>query len=150
MEEQALLGDAAQSQKRHCDHSRQGPIVGAVSSQSPDIQEQLSELVERCKEVADAVGEGQEVFAECSYCHGAVPLWEALFTQQIAGLFAHLTCPKEQLQQVVGGAAPMPEFDYDGLVEAVEARMSRSSPSAQAGCIEVASPEGVSSARTDK
>lgn len=109
----------------------------------PNVSEEFSELVDRCKEVANTVGEGQEVFAECSYCHGPVPLWEALFTQQIAGLFAHLACPQEVLQAVVGASAPVPEFDYEAFVEAVELRMASPVPKGQAGCIEVpVLPEG--------
>lgn len=88
-----------------------------------DIQEKLADLVERCKEIAHLVGEGREVFAECSYCHGAVLLWEALFTQQISGVLAHLSCPPEMLSQVVGAAAPGPGFDYASLVKAVDERM---------------------------
>lgn len=95
----------------------------AVMSPEEEVQEKLAELVERCKEVALLVGEGREVFAECSYCHGSVPLWEALFTQQISGVLAHLSCPPEVLSQVVGSAAPQPEFDYASLVKAVEDRM---------------------------
>jgi hypothetical protein len=96
---------------------------GLVTSPEDEVQEKLAELVERCKEVAHFVGEGREVFAECSYCHGAVPLWEALFTQQITGVLAHLSCPPDMLSHVVGAAAPGPEFDYASLVKAVDERM---------------------------
>ena len=113
------------------------PILGLVSQEKTAVEDPLAELVDRCKEVAELVGQGQEVFAECAYCHGPVPLWEALFTQQIAGLFAHLTCPEEMLREVVGEAGPQPDFDYEGLVAAVEARMERAGPEAQSGSIEV-------------
>ncbi|MDY0001567.1 MAG: hypothetical protein RBU30_09755 [Polyangia bacterium] len=109
-------------------------------SPEDEIQEKLSDLVERCKEVAELVGEGREVFAECSYCHGAVPLWEALFTQQIAGVLAHLSCPPDMLSQVVGAAAPQSEFDYASLVEAVERRMAGVFLKEQSGEIDSTSP----------
>lgn len=111
-----------------------------MSSPEAQIQQRLSKLVERCKEVAQTVGEGRDVFAECAYCHGSVPLWEALFTQQISGILAHLSCPEEMLSDVVGEAAPDPEFDYAGFVAAVEARMAEEHPAAQAGRLEVADP----------
>ena len=112
-----------------------------VPSPEVEIQEKLSELVDRCKEVATMVGEGREVFAECSYCHGSVPLWEALFTQQISGVLAHLSCPEDMLAQVVGEAAPQDEFDYSDFIAAVEARMDSSQPDAQAGDIEISDPK---------
>ena len=102
-----------------------------------ELQQKLEELVKRCKEVALLVGEGREVFAECSYCRGPVSLWEALFTQQISGVLAHLTCPEESLAQVVGTAAPQPEFDYVSLVEAVERRMTRKRQDWASGTIEI-------------
>jgi len=110
---------------------------GEVTSPEKEVQEKLADLVERCKEVALIVGEGREVFAECSYCHGAVLLWEALFTQQIAGVLAHLSCPPEMLSQVVGAAAPQPEYDYVALVKAVEKRMVGAFAPVRSGEIEV-------------
>jgi hypothetical protein len=101
---------------------------------NPDAE--LAELVARCKEVASLVGEGREVFAECSYCHTAVPLWEALYTQQIAGVLAHIACPEDTLRQVVGEAGPVPEFDYASLVAKVEERMLTPRPTEAAGSIE--------------
>lgn len=111
-----------------------------VPSPEVEIQEKLSELVDRCKEVATMVGEGREVFAECSYCHGSVPLWEALFTQQISGVLAHLSCPDEMLSEVVGEAAPVPEFDYGDFMAAVSKRMDSVGPEALAGMIEIPDP----------
>jgi len=108
-----------------------------VSSPETELQEKLAELVERCKDVAKMVGEGRDVSAECSYCHGSVPLWEALFTQQLSGFLAHLSCPEEALAEVVGEAAPLAEFDYEGLVQAVEKRMERPDIVADAGTIEI-------------
>lgn len=110
-----------------------------VPSPEVEIQEKLSELVERCKEVALMVGEGREVFAECSYCHGSVPLWEALFTQQISGVLAHLSCPEDMLAMVVGEAAPQEAFDYPGFMNAVDERMEQSHADAEAGEIEIPS-----------
>ena len=110
---------------------------------SPEIelQEKLGELVERCKDVAKMVGEGRDVFAECSYCHGSVPLWEALFTQQLSGFLAHLSCPDDTFAEVAGEAAPLEEFDYDGFVSAVERRMERPGVVADAGTIEIPAAE---------
>jgi hypothetical protein len=108
-----------------------------VSSPETELQEKLAELVERCKDVAKMVGEGRDVFAECSYCHGSVPLWEALFTQQLSGFLAHLACPAETFAAVVGDAAPVAEFDYEGFVSAVEKRMARPGIVADAGTIEI-------------
>ncbi len=106
---------------------------------SPEIelQEKLSELVERCKDVAKMVGEGRDVFAECSYCHGSVPLWEALFTQQLSGFLAHLSCPEETFAEEVGEAAPVKDFDYKAFVTAVDKRMERPGIVADAGTIEI-------------
>jgi hypothetical protein len=101
-----------------------------------NVDPQVEELIARCKEVASLVGEGREVFAECSYCHTAVPLWEALFTQQIAGVLAHIACPDEALRQVVGEAAPVPEFDYASFVVRIEERMQTPRPIAASGSIE--------------
>ncbi len=114
-----------------------------VPSPEVEIQEKLSELVDRCKEVAFMVGEGREVFAECSYCHGSVPLWEALFTQQISGVLAHLSCPQDMLAQVVGEAAPQEGFDYPEFIRAVDARMELAHADFEAGTIEIpgADPE---------
>jgi hypothetical protein len=112
-----------------------------VSSSESELEEKLGELVERCKDVAKMVGEGRDVFAECSYCHGPVPLWEALFTQQLSGLLAHLSCPADTFAEVVGEAAPVEEFDYEGLVSAVERRMERPGIVADAGTIEIAVEE---------
>ena len=106
-----------------------------VTSPEVEIQEKLAELVERCKEVAKMVGEGRDVFAECAYCHGPVPLWEALFTQQISGFLAHLACPADVLAEVVGEAAPVAEFDYSGFVEAVERRMESPRTKSESGII---------------
>lgn len=108
-----------------------------VPSPEVEIQEKLAELVERCKEVALMVGEGREVFAECSYCHGSVPLWEALFTQQISGVLAHLSCPEDMLALVTGEAAPQPGFDYAAFVAAVDRRMEGAPVTASAGEIDV-------------
>ena len=102
-----------------------------------EVQEKLGELVERCKDVAKMVGEGRDVFAECSYCHGSVPLWEALFTQQLSGFLAHLSCPEEALSEVAGEAAPLEGFDYEGLVSAVDRRMDSPAIVADAGTIEI-------------
>ncbi|MFH2007310.1 MAG: hypothetical protein ABI333_12035 [bacterium] len=106
-----------------------------VPSPEVEIQEKLAELVERCKEVAKMVGEGRDVFAECSYCHGPVPLWEALFTQQLSGFLAHLSCPAESFAEVAGEAAPVAEFDYSGFVEAVELRMESPRSETESGVI---------------
>jgi len=108
-----------------------------VDSPEIEIQEKLGDLVERCKDVAKMVGEGRDVFAECSYCHGQVPLWEALFTQQVSGFLAHLSCPDDTLSEVAGEAAPVAEYDYEGLVSAVEKRMERPAIVADAGSIEI-------------
>lgn len=110
---------------------------GEVMFTENEAQERLAELAERCKEVAHVVGDGRDVFAECSYCHGAVPLWEALFTQQIAGVLAHLSCPEDTLSQVVGEAAPGPDFDYAGLVKAVDARMAATFQPERSGEIDI-------------
>lgn len=105
--------------------------------------DQKTELILRCKEVAALVGEGRDVFAECSYCHSAVPLWEALYTQQVAGVIAHQACPEEALLRVVGEAAPVPEFGYDAFVARVEARMQLVRPTQATGEIDLpASPPG--------
>ena len=108
-----------------------------MPSPETELQEKLAELVERCKDVAKMVGEGRDVFAECSYCHGSVPRWEALFAQQLSALLAHLSCPEETFAKEVGEAAPVAEFDYKGLVEAVERRMERPGVVADAGTIEI-------------
>ena len=108
-----------------------------MSSPETELQEKLAELVERCKDVANMVGEGRDVFAECSYCHGSVPLWEALFTQQLSGFLAHLSCPEDQFAEVVGAAAPVEEFDYADFVDAVDKRMQRPGIVADAGTIEI-------------
>lgn len=108
-----------------------------MPSNEIETQEKLGELVERCKDVAKMVGEGRDVFAECSYCHGQVPLWEALFTQQLSGFLAHLSCPDEAFAAVAGKAAPVKDFDYEGLVTAVEKRMESSGIVADAGTIEI-------------
>jgi hypothetical protein len=112
-----------------------------VGSSELEIQEQLGDLVERCKDVAKMVGEGRDIFAECSYCHGQVPLWEALFTQQVSGFLAHLSCPDETLAEVAGEAAPVADFDYEGLVLAVDKRMEDPGVEADAGSIEIPAPE---------
>ena len=101
------------------------------------LEDQLAELMLRCKEVAALVGEGRDVFAECSYCHGALPLWEALFTQQISGVLAHIACPEEPLRKIVGAAAPLPEFPYESFVKAVDLRMEKPSITEAKGEIEV-------------
>ena len=108
-----------------------------MPSPEAELQEKLAELVERCKDVAKMVGEGRDVFAECSYCHGSVPLWEALFTQQLSGFLAHLSCPEEQFAEVVGAAAPRADFDYQDFIQAVERRMERPAVVADAGTIEI-------------
>ncbi len=112
-----------------------------MDSPELEIQEKLGDLVERCKDVAKMVGEGRDVFAECSYCHGQVPLWEALFTQQISGFLAHLSCPDETLAEVAGEAAPVAEYDYAALVSAVEKRMERPDVVADAGSMEIPAEE---------
>ena len=110
-----------------------------VESPEAELQEKLAELVERCKDVAKMVGEGRDVFAECSYCHGAVPLWEALFTQQLSGFLAHLSCPEDALKEISGQAAPVEEFDYEEFVRAVDQRMEKTGVRsvAEAGIIEI-------------
>lgn len=113
-----------------------------MSSPETELQEKLAELVERCKDVAKMVGEGRDVFAECSYCHGSVPLWEALFTQQISGFLAHLSCPQDTFAEVVGEAAPLKDFDYESFVVAVDKRMERPGIVADAGTIEIQGDEG--------
>jgi hypothetical protein len=100
------------------------------------IDEKLQDLMQRCKEVAALVGEGREVFAECSYCHSQLPLWEALFTQQLAGVLAHVACPGDLLAKVVGEAAPIPEFDYQDFIRAIEERMATERPTQISGVIE--------------
>ena len=120
-----------------------------MSAPETELQEKLAELVERCKDVAKMVGEGRDVFAECSYCHGSVPLWEALFTQQLSGFLAHLSCPAEALAAVAGDAAPQAGFDYEGFVTAVDKRMLRPGIVADAGTIESASESSESASRTD-
>lgn len=112
-----------------------------MASPEIEVQEKLGDLVERCKDVAKMVGEGRDVFAECSYCHGSVPLWEALFTQQLSGFLAHLSCPDDALAEVAGEAAPLEEFDYDGFVSAVERRMECPGVVADAGFIEIPAAE---------
>lgn len=112
-----------------------------MSSPETELQEKLAELVERCKDVAKMVGEGRDVSAECSYCHGSVPLWEALFTQQLSGFLAHLSCPEDAFAKVAGEAAPVADFDYEGLVLAVEKRMERPAVVADAGTIEILETE---------
>jgi hypothetical protein len=99
--------------------------------------DQKTELILRCKEVAALVGEGREVFAECSYCHSAVPLWEALFTQQVAGVIAHQACPEDALFRVVGEAAPVPEFGYEAFAQRIEERMQSDRPTQAAGEIDL-------------
>ena len=121
-----------------------------MSSPELELQEKLAELVERCKEVAKMVGEGRDVFAECSYCHGAVPLWEALFTQQLSGFLAHLSCPEDALREVVGDAAPVEEFDYAGFVEAVERRMEIPGAEAEVGTIDQVQDPAEGRARSDE
>lgn len=108
-----------------------------MPSPEAELQEKLADLVERCKDVAKMVGEGRDVSAECSYCHGAVPLWEALFTQQLSGFLAHLSCPEETFAKEVGEAAPLEAFDYQDFVTAVERRMERPGVVADAGTIEI-------------
>ena len=103
----------------------------------------MAELLERCKQIARMVGQGREIQAECSYCQGAVPLHEALFTQQIAGVLAHISCPEEQLADIWGEAVPLAEFDYQGFSAAVDKRMQQDLPAeACAGEIELMAPPG--------
>ena len=105
-------------------------------------EQQLAKLLERCKEIASLVGDGEEVFAECTYCHSPVSLWEALFTQQIAGVLAHVACPEEKLDEAIGPAKPAPEFDFEDFAKAVDLRMNREMPTQTAGIIEIDHSEG--------
>lgn len=99
-------------------------------------EQQLASLIARCKEIATIIGDGKEVFTECTYCHGPVSLWEALFTQQIAGVLAHVACPEDKLEEAMSPARPDPAFDFADFTKAVDQRMTSPRPEQMSGTIE--------------
>ena len=52
------------------------------------------------------------------------PLWENLLVLQLAGVPAHVECPKDVLADKLAEVGPVPDFPYDEFSEAVDRRIA--------------------------
>ena len=97
----------------------------------------LAALVEQSRSLASRVAGDPEMETPCHFCGGALPLWENQLVLQLAGVPAHVTCPKEILDDRLTGVGPLSEFAYDEFSSAVDGRLKNSDiPLSLAGTVE--------------
>ena len=106
--------------------------------QETDMHNLLAALVEQARAMATRMAGDPERDTACHFCTGPVPLWESLMVMQLAGVPAHVRCPRELLAARLRDAGPLEEFPYDEFSAAVDARMREGEPDARVGEIEIA------------
>jgi len=106
-----------------------------------DLTEQeIAYLLERFRQMATLLTGDPAAKAECSYCREELELGEALLTANLSGVLAHLRCPEDALERVLGPAGPDPDFDMAGFLQTLDERMARPGMQECSGEIDVAWP----------
>ncbi len=99
--------------------------------------EEIEELRRRLSDLAVMLTGDPDAVAECSYCHGPVPLGEALFTMNFTGVLAHVRCPQEDLDRALAAAGLNPDFDLESFDRELRKRLARPAPQEVSGEIVV-------------
>jgi|GEM_PF-2954876 hypothetical protein len=103
---------------------------------SPGLENLLTSLVEQARALATRLAGDPERGVPCHFCGTAMPLWENLLVQQLAGVPAHVECPHQALEARLRIAGPARDFPYTEFSSAVERRMRVKHPDYCGGLIE--------------
>lgn len=100
------------------------------------LQNLLASLVEQARALATRLAGDPERGVPCHFCGTAMPLWENLLVQQLAGVPAHVECPHQALEARLRIAGPLRGFPYGEFSQAVDRRMTVVHPDQCFGVIE--------------
>lgn len=104
---------------------------------SNELHGLLDALVEQARSMATRMTGDPEHATACHFCGADVPLWESLLVMHLAGVPAHVECPADQLATKLKEAAPVEEFPYEEVSQAIDARLNDGDrPSACSGVID--------------
>ena len=108
-----------------------------VAMSDDDLHNLLAALIEQSRALAARMAGSPEHPGPCHFCGGALPLWENLLVLQLAGVPAHVECPKETLDARLADVGPVPDFPYGEFSRAVDERLDKVPvQSARGGTIE--------------
>lgn len=102
-----------------------------------NIERLLVALIEQSRAMATRMVGDPDRTMLCHFCSMPMPLWENILVQHLAGVPAHVICPKEALTRKLKEAGPTEDFPYEEFSSAVDARLTKKNPPAISGVIEI-------------
>ncbi|MFH1130275.1 MAG: UTP--glucose-1-phosphate uridylyltransferase [Pseudomonadota bacterium] len=101
-----------------------------------ELENLLAVLVQQSRALATRMAGSPEISVPCHFCGAAMPLWENLLVQQLAGVPAHVQCPTKVLEKRLKQIGPLESFPYEEFSKAIDNRVKKEKRIECSGTIE--------------